>query len=151
MFIKSMVIIICIVHMVEEMAYRWRLRSKNIYGPYEQKVVIRDTTPGVNFGIHQGALIKTQSGEWWTILFVDSGPFGRFPSLQPVTWVDDWPMVGVNGKAVITYRKPDVGKITLLKIFQHLMNSIAKRPACNGDGIIILIPQNGRLLKGGDI
>lgn len=86
------------------------LRSKNIYGPYEQKVVIRDTTPGVNFGIHQGALIKTPTGEWWTILFVDSGPFGRFPSLQPVTWIDDWPMVGVNGKAVITYRKPDVGK-----------------------------------------
>ena len=72
--------------------------------------MIRDTTPGVNFGIHQGALIKTQTGEWWTILFVDSGPFGRFPSLQPVTWIDDWPMVGVNGKAVITYKKPNVGK-----------------------------------------
>jgi beta-xylosidase len=86
------------------------LRSKNIYGPYEQKVAIRDTTPGVNFGIHQGALIKTQTGEWWTMLFVDSGPFGRFPSLQPVTWIDDWPMVGVEGKAVITYKKPDVGK-----------------------------------------
>ena len=86
------------------------LRSKDIYGPYEQKVVIRDTTPGVNFGIHQGALIETQTGEWWTILFVDSGPFGRFPSLQPVTWVDGWPMVGVDGKAVVTYRKPDVGK-----------------------------------------
>jgi beta-xylosidase len=86
------------------------LRSKNIYGPYEQKIVIRDTTPGVNFGIHQGALIKTQTNEWWTMLFVDSGPFGRFPSLQPVTWVDNWPMIGVNGKAVITYRKPNVGK-----------------------------------------
>jgi beta-xylosidase len=93
------------------------LRSRNIYGPYEQKVVIRDTTPGVNFGIHQGALIKTQMGEWWTILFVDSGPFGRFPSLQPVTWVDDWPMVGVNGKAVIAYKKPDVGKTYPVKIF----------------------------------
>ncbi|MBN1116850.1 MAG: glycoside hydrolase 43 family protein [Bacteroidales bacterium] len=86
------------------------LRSKNIYGPYEQKVLIRDTTPGVTFGIHQGALIKTQTGEWWTMLFVDSGPFGRFPSLQPVTWVDDWPMVGVDGKGVITYAKPNVGK-----------------------------------------
>jgi beta-xylosidase len=86
------------------------LRSKNIYGPYEQKVVIRDTTQGVTFGIHQGALIKTQTGEWWTMLFVDSGPFGRFPSLQPVTWVDGWPMVGVDGKGVVRYKKPDVGK-----------------------------------------
>ncbi len=93
------------------------LRAKNIYGPYEQKVVIRDTTPGVNFGIHQGALIKTQAGQWWTILFVDSGPFGRFPSLQPVTWVDGWPMVGLNGKALVSYKKPDVGKTYPVKIF----------------------------------
>ena len=87
------------------------LRSKNIYGPYEQKVLIRDTTHGINYGIHQGALIQTQTGEWWTMLFVDSGPLGRFPSLQPVTWQDGWPMVGVNGKAVVTHKKPDVGKV----------------------------------------
>jgi len=93
------------------------LRSKNIYGPYEQKLLIYDTTKGINYGIHQGALIQTQTGEWWTILFVDSGPFGRFPSLQPVTWVDGWPMIGVNGKAVITYKKPNVGKTYPIKNF----------------------------------
>ncbi len=92
------------------------LRSKNIYGPYEQKIVIRDTTHGPNFGIHQGALIQTQTGEWWTMLFVDSGPFGRFPSLQPVTWVDGWPMVGFNSKAVVTYKKPNVGKEYPIKV-----------------------------------
>ena len=86
------------------------LRSRNIYGPYEEKVVIRDTTHGINFGIHQGALIETQTGEWWTMLFVDSGPFGRFPSLQPVTWKDGWPMVGINGEAIVTCRKPNVGR-----------------------------------------
>jgi beta-xylosidase len=86
------------------------LRSKDIYGPYVQKVVIRDTTRGITFGIHQGALIETQSGEWWTMLFVDSGPFGRFPSLQPVTWVDNWPMVGINGKGVVSHKKPNVLK-----------------------------------------
>lgn len=91
------------------------LRSKNIYGPYEQKIAIRDTTHGPNYGIHQGALIETQTGEWWTMLFADSGPFGRFPSLQPVTWVDDWPIVGVDGKAVVTYKKPDVGKTHPIK------------------------------------
>ncbi len=91
------------------------LRAKNIYGPYEQKLLIYDTTKGINYGIHQGALIQTQTGEWWTILFVDSGPFGRFPSLQPITWVDDWPMIGINGKAVITHKKPNVGKIYSVK------------------------------------
>ncbi len=91
-------------------------RSKNIYGPYEEKVVISEKTHGLNFGIHQGALIKTQTGEWWTMLFVDSGPFGRFPSLQPVTWENGWPMVGVDGHAVTTYRKPNVGKTYPIKI-----------------------------------
>ena len=93
------------------------LCSKNIYGPYEQKLLIYDTTQGINYGIHQGALIQTQTGEWWTILFVDSGPFGRFPSLQPVTWFDGWPMVGVNAKAVTTYKKPNVGKTYPIKNF----------------------------------
>lgn len=92
------------------------LRSKNIYGPYEQKIVIRDTTHGPNYGIHQGALIQTQSGEWWTVLMVDSGPFGRFASLQPVSWEDGWPMAGENGKAVLSYRKPDVGKTYPIKV-----------------------------------
>ena len=88
------------------------LRSKHIWGPYEEKVVIRETDrSNVNFGIHQGALIQTQKGEWWTMLFIDMGPFGRFPSLQPVTWQDGWPVAGVNGRAVVRYKKPDVGGV----------------------------------------
>jgi beta-xylosidase len=86
------------------------LRSKNIFGPYEQKVVLSDTTKGINFGVHQGALIRTPNNEWSTLLFVDSAPFGRCPSLHPVTWVDDWPIAGVEGTGVVRYKKPDVGK-----------------------------------------
>jgi len=92
------------------------LRSENIYGPYEEKIVIRDNG-NLGTGLHQGALIETQTGEWWTIIFQDGGAFGRFPTLQPVTWIDDWPMVGVDGKGVVTYQKPNVGKeypITIL-------------------------------------
>jgi beta-xylosidase len=92
-------------------------RSKNIYGPYEEKVVLKDTTKGVTFGVHQGALIQTQTGEWWTMLFADSGPFGRFPSLQPVKWIDGWPIVGVNGHGVVTYKKPNVGKTFSITTF----------------------------------
>jgi hypothetical protein len=43
-----MVIIICIAPMGGRDGIQVALRSKNIYGPYEQKVVIRDTTRGVN-------------------------------------------------------------------------------------------------------
>ncbi|MGD0339117.1 MAG: family 43 glycosylhydrolase [Bacteroidota bacterium] len=85
------------------------LRSSNIYGPYEEKIVIRDNG-NLGTGIHQGALVETQTGEWWSVIFQDGGAFGRFPTLQPVTWQDDWPMVGVNGKGVVTYKKPNVGK-----------------------------------------
>src|SRR5699024_8354742 len=78
---------------------------------YEEKIVIKERKPGIKFGIHQGALIETQTGEWWTLLFVDRGALGRFPSLQPVHWENDWPMVGnKEGEAVVTYNKPDVGK-----------------------------------------
>jgi len=85
------------------------LRSRNIYGPYEEKIVIRDNG-NLGTGIHQGALVQTQTGEWWSVIFQDGGAFGRFPTLQPVTWQDDWPMVGVNGKGVIIYKKPNVGR-----------------------------------------
>ena len=91
------------------------LRSKNIYGPYEEKIVIRDNG-NLGTGIHQGALIETQTDEWWSVIFQDGGAFGRFPTLQPVTWQDDWPMVGVNGKGVVTYKKPNVGKEYPVKI-----------------------------------
>lgn len=91
------------------------LRSKNIYGPYEQKIVIRDNG-NLGTGIHQGALIETQTGEWWSVIFQDGGAFGRFPTLQPVTWIEDWPMVGVDGKGVITFRKPDVGRVYPKKV-----------------------------------
>ena len=87
------------------------LRSRSIWGPYEERVVIKETDKkNVNFGIHQGALIQTQTGEWWTMLFIDMGPFGRFPSLQPVAWQDNWPVAGVNGSAVVKYKKPNVGR-----------------------------------------
>ncbi|MCX7876759.1 MAG: glycoside hydrolase 43 family protein [Melioribacteraceae bacterium] len=91
------------------------LRSKNIYGPYEQKIVIRDNG-NLGTGIHQGALVETQKGEWWSILFQDGGAFGRFPTLQPVKWIDNWPMVGLNGKGVVTHKKPNVGKNYSVKI-----------------------------------
>jgi len=30
--------------------------------------------------------------------------------LQPMQWVDDWPVIGNHGEPVATYRKPNVGK-----------------------------------------
>jgi beta-xylosidase len=46
------------------------LRSKNIYGPYEEKIVIRDNG-NLGTSIHQGTFVETQTGEWWSVIFQD--------------------------------------------------------------------------------
>lgn len=79
------------------------LRSKDIWGPYEEKMVLADGT-----ATHQGALIQTQEGEWWTLLFRDNGPLGRMPFLLPVKWEEGWPVIGTDGKAGMKYEKPNI-------------------------------------------
>ena len=90
--------------------YQVALRAKNINGPYEEKVVLRDDMNQTGKGVHQGALVQTQTGEWWSVIFQDRDGVGRVPTLQPVTWTDGWPLLGENGRAVVTHKKPDVGK-----------------------------------------
>lgn len=91
------------------------LRSKNVYGPYEHKVVMRQGNSPVN-GPHQGAWVDTVTGEDWFIHFQDVYAAGRICHLQPMHWENDWPVIGVNqpgndyGEPVLTYQKPNVGK-----------------------------------------
>jgi len=85
------------------------LRSGNIYGPYERRVVLSKGNTNVN-GPHQGAWVDTPSGESWFVHFQDKGPYGRVVHLEPMKWVDDWPVIGNDGMPVASYRKPNVGK-----------------------------------------
>ena len=84
-------------------------RSKKPMGPYEE----HQGRVFEHQRIHQGALVETQTGEWWTVLFKDAGAIGRIPYLEPVQWKDGWPIIGNNGidvsKNSKPYRKPDVG------------------------------------------
>ena len=77
------------------------LRSRNIYGPYEKRVVLQQGSTGVN-GPHQGALVDTPDGQWWFYHFQETSPRGRVVHLQPARWVDDWPLMGVdiNGNGI---------------------------------------------------
>lgn len=90
-------------------------RSKNIYGPYENKKVLDQGKSTVN-GPHQGAWVDTKSGEDWFIHFQDKGVMGRVVHLQPMKWENDWPVMGIDtngdgiGEPVITHKKPNVGK-----------------------------------------
>ena len=91
------------------------LRSKNIYGPYERKVVLTQGKSSVN-GPHQGALVDTQTGEWWFLHFQDKGPYGRVVHLQPAVWKNGFPVIGLDtdgdgaGEPVMRHKKPNVGK-----------------------------------------
>jgi beta-xylosidase len=47
----------------------------------------------------QGGLVDTPDGQWfWMAQFNHSGSDGRRPTLTPVTWIEDWPVPGVNIK-----------------------------------------------------
>ena len=90
------------------------LRSKNIYGTYERKIVMDQGTTNIN-GPHQGAWVTTQTGEDWFLHFQDKDAYGRVVHLQPIKWINDWPVIGIDkdadgkGEPVIVYKKPNVG------------------------------------------
>ena len=89
-------------------------RSKSIFSPYEEKMLVEKTINGKPNTVHQGALIDVRGSdgevsEWWTILQEDLGALGRMPNLQPVKWEDGWPIIGNNGVPVASYTKPAVG------------------------------------------
>lgn len=91
------------------------MRSRNVYGPYESKIVLAQGKSDVN-GPHQGAWVHTAFGEDWFLHFQDKGCYGRVVHLQPVTWKDNWPVMGMDkdgdycGDPVTTYRKPKTSK-----------------------------------------
>lgn len=77
------------------------LRSRNIYGPYERRIVLEQGSTEVN-GPHQGAIVDTPDGNWWFFHFQEWSPLGRIVHLQPMRWKDGWPEIGMdyNGNGV---------------------------------------------------
>jgi beta-xylosidase len=67
-------------------------RADKIDGPYTGRLVLQDK------GVAQGGIIDTPDGDWFAYLFKDNGAIGRIPYYVPVTWKEDWPVLGVNGK-----------------------------------------------------
>lgn len=97
----------------------WQLvfKSKSIYGPYEMKNVLAQGNTAIN-GPHQGAWVDTPTGEDWFIHFQDKGAYGRIVHLQPMRWVNGFPVIGNDtdvddtGEPVLTYKKPKVSSKT---------------------------------------
>lgn len=87
-------------------------RSKELFGEYERKVILSAPFDGRGDGVAQGGIIETQNGDWYAIMFQDHGAVGRIPTLQPVTWIDGWPILGDNTVPVkeFTVNLPESGQ-----------------------------------------
>ncbi len=99
--------------------FQLAMRSKNPFGPYEAKKVMDQGTTNIN-GPHQGGWIHTKYGEDWFMHFQDKGAYGRVVLLQPVTWKDNWPVMGKMpkkgycGEPYTTFRKPKSDSKTIV-------------------------------------
>ncbi len=111
--------------------YQIAMRSRDIYGPYESRVVLASDKGTIN-GPHQGAWVDTPDGrEDWFIHFQHKKPIGRVTHLEPMTWTaDGWPVIGQRtsgfgkvyhgerldgrvmswGIPVTQHKKPNVGR-----------------------------------------
>lgn len=88
------------------------LRSRSVWGPYEDRVVLA-WAPGTVNGPHQGAWVTGPDGNDWFLHFQDKGAYGRIVHLQPMTWMaDGWPLIGEDpdgdgvGQPVASWKMP---------------------------------------------
>ena len=86
------------------------LRSRQIYGPYEHRVVLAQGSTNIN-GPHQGAYVETPDGEGWFVHFQSDGAHGRIVHLEPVHWQDDWPVIGADPDGASTGQPAPSGPI----------------------------------------
>ena len=92
--------------------YQAVFRSRDIRGPYENRIVLEQGATPVN-GPHQGAWVDTPEGEHWFFHFQEIEAHGRVVHLQPMRWHEDgWPVMGDDtdgdgtGQPVLTHLKP---------------------------------------------
>jgi beta-xylosidase len=96
-------------------------RSKNIEGPYEHRIAMDQGDTLIN-GPHQGSWIRTARNEDWFIHFQSHGAYGRIVHMQPMSWRDDWPVIGIDlnndgiGNPVSRHSKPALAKQNAITI-----------------------------------
>ena len=74
------------------------LRSLNIEGPYEQRMIFSKNLGGK--AVAQGGIVDTPpdddgKSDWYAFLFKEPNASGRIPTLVPMRWgTDHWPILG---------------------------------------------------------
>lgn len=94
-----------------------RSKSKSIYGPYDKKVLL-ERGNGFERSCSQGSLNQAPDGSWWyfhQLIQNTEDPFqGRPQCLQPVEWIDGWPIIGKDidndgiGEPLRRYKMPNI-------------------------------------------
>lgn len=100
-------------------------RADSIDGPWTVTTMVESESLGVTsvaparatvndrgLWLHQGGMCDTPSGQWWSVIMSDHGSAGRMVSLVPITWDNDFPLIGLPGnlrKAPNTWIKPNAG------------------------------------------
>ncbi len=100
-------------------------RADSIDGPWTVERMVQGESLGVptvaparvterdrGLTLHQGGMVDTPSGEWWSVIMSDHGSAGRMVALVPITWDNGFPLIGLPGnlrKAPNTWIKPNTG------------------------------------------
>ena len=89
------------IHSLKE---RWRrveacFSSDSLEGEFTGGDIFNDDMGFRDSGVAQGGIVCGVDGKWNAILFQDSGAIGRIPVVVPVTWENDRPIFGIDGKA----------------------------------------------------
>ncbi len=65
--------------------------------------VLNDDMGYCNQGVAQGGIVDTPDGKWYAVLFQDRGAVGRIPVLVPMTFENDVPVLGENGRVPMEF------------------------------------------------
>jgi beta-xylosidase len=99
-------------------------KADSIDGPWTVTTMVESESLGVTampsraqpndrgLWLHQGGMCDTPSGEWWSVIMSDHGMAGRMVALVPITWDNEFPLIGLPGnlrKAPNTWIKPNTG------------------------------------------
>ena len=94
-------------------------RSRSLDGPYEHRKVMDQGSTPIN-GPHQGAWVRNADGSDWFYHFQDKQAYGRVVHLEPMRWVDGWPLIGADsptpgvGQPVSSHAKPVAGNFAIV-------------------------------------
>ncbi len=92
--------VLCLIHWPKDsMRTQAVFTAESLEGPWSGKDVLCDDMGDFGAGVAQGGLVETPDGKWYAMLFQDHGAQGRMPCLVPVSWEQNFPVFGINGKA----------------------------------------------------